>query len=126
MISRSSKIAIYGAVAAFAVVLVAGYLIAAEEEEKGEQVIKITAKKFEFSPKEITLKKGAPMVLELTSLDRLHGFNCPGLKIRTDIQPGKVAKLRVTPDKAGSFPFFCDIFCGSGHGEMIGTITVTE
>ena len=94
--------------------------------EETEQVIQITAKRFEYSPKEITVKKSVPVVLEFTSLDRLHGFNCPGLKLRTDIRPGKVNTLRFTPDKAGTFPFHCDNFCGSGHEGMRGTIIVTE
>ena len=93
---------------------------------QAEQVIKITAKRFEYNPKEITLKKGVPVTLEFTSLDRLHGFNCPGLKVRMDINPGKPNLLHVVPDKAGKFPFHCDIFCGSGHEGMAGTITVTE
>jgi cytochrome c oxidase subunit II len=108
--------------AAFILMSIGGCLIAAESD----QVIKITAKKFEYSPKEISLKKGVPVVLEFTSLDRLHGFNCPGLKIRSDITPGKVTTLRLVPDKAGTFPFHCDSFCGSGHEGMRGTITVTE
>jgi cytochrome c oxidase subunit 2 len=41
-----------------------------------------------------------------------------------DIVPGKVATLRVTADKAGSFVFLCDIFCGTGHEEMSGTLIV--
>ena len=76
-------------------------LIAAEKE----QVIQITAKRFEYSPKEITVKKGVPVVLEFTSLDRLHGFDCPGLEIRTDIRPGKVIQVRFVPHKVGTFPF---------------------
>jgi cytochrome c oxidase subunit 2 len=79
-----------------------------------------------YSPKDITVKKGIPVVLEFTSLDRLHGFNCPGLKIRTDIPPQKVTKLRFVPQQVGTFPFHCDNFCGSGHEGMTGTITVTE
>lgn len=90
------------------------------------QVIKITAKRFEYSPNEITVKKGVPVVLEFTSLDRLHGFNCPGLGIRTDIEPGKVNKVEFTPQKAGTFPFHCDNFCGDGHEKMAGKIIVTE
>jgi cytochrome c oxidase subunit 2 len=90
------------------------------------QVIKITAKRYEYNPDTITVKKGVPVVLEFTSLDRLHGFNCPGLGIRTDIAPGKVATLRFVPQKAGTFPFHCDNFCGSGHEGMTGTIIVTE
>jgi cytochrome c oxidase subunit 2 len=100
----------------------AGYIVANEKEK----VIQITAKKFEYSPKDIKVKKDVPVVLEFTSMDRLHGFNCPGLGIRSDIVPGKMTQLRFTPNKAGSFPFHCDNFCGIGHEGMTGTITVEE
>ncbi len=122
MKALKSRLLIYGVMATFIAVVIGGYLIAAENE----QVIQITAKRFEYSPKEITLKKGVPVVLEFTSLDRLHGFNCPGLKLRMDIPPGKINPLRFTPDRAGTFPFHCDNFCGSGHEGMRGTIIVTE
>ena len=94
--------------------------------DQAEQVIRITAKKFEYSPKEIRLKKGVPAVLEFTSLDRLHGFVCPDLGLRTDILPGKVSTVRVVPQKAGTYDFHCDIFCGEGHEDMTGTIIVEE
>ncbi len=122
MKSIKSRLLIYGVIAAFIFISIGGALIAAENE----QVIQITAKRFEYSPKEIILKKGVPVVLEFTSLDRLHGFICPGLGIRMDIRPGKVNRLRFVPDKVGTFPFHCDNFCGSGHEGMRGTITVTE
>ncbi len=92
----------------------------------GEQVIQIKAKRFEYMPNEITLKKGVPVVLELTSLDRLHGFNCPAFKIRGDIKPNQVTKISFTPDKVGTFEFHCDNFCGSGHEYMTGKFIVTE
>jgi cytochrome c oxidase subunit 2 len=122
MKSVRSRLLIYSVVTAFILISLGGYLLAAENE----QVIKITAKMFEYSPNTITVKKGVPVVLEFTSLDRLHGFDCPGLGIRTDIVPGKVNRLRFVPDKVGTFPFHCDNFCGSGHEGMIGTITVIE
>ena len=122
MKARKSRLLIYCVMATFMAVAIGGYLIAAENE----QVIQITAKRFEYSPKEITLKRSVPVVLEFTSLDRLHGFKCPDLKLRMDIAPGKANTLRFTPDKAGTFPFHCDNFCGSGHEGMKGTIIVTE
>ena len=122
MTSVKTRLLICAVMTAFILLSLGGYVLAAENE----QVIKITAKMFEYSPKDITVKKGVPVVLEFTSLDRLHGFNCPGLGIRTDIFPGKVNRLRFVPDKVGTFPFHCDNFCGSGHEGMIGTITVTE
>ena len=91
-----------------------------------EKVIKITAKKFEYSPSNIALKKGVPVTFELSSLDQLHGFNCPGLNIRSDISPEKTSTIHFTPEKTGTFDFHCDVFCGSGHEQMTGTITVTE
>jgi len=94
--------------------------------EQADQVIKITAKRFEYSPNEIKLKKGVPAVLEFTSLDRLHGFSCPDFGIRTDIVPGKVSTVRFVPDKAGTFAFHCDIFCGDGHEDMTGKFIVEE
>ncbi len=90
----------------------------------GEQVIKVSSHKFEFVPAAITLKKGVPVVFELTSTDVIMGFNVPDFKNRATIIPGVVTRIRIVPDKVGTFTFFCDIFCGAGHEEMSGLITV--
>jgi cytochrome c oxidase subunit II len=96
-------------------------------ENQAEQVIKITAKKFEYSPNEIRIKRGVPVILELTSLDRVHGFIVPGLGgIRATIEPGKVTHVRILAPKSGTYEFYCDIFCGNGHEEMTGKIVVEE
>ena len=89
-----------------------------------EQVIKILARRFTYTPNKLTLKKGVPVVLELTSADVLMGFNAPDFDVRADIIPGQTARVRLVPDKVGTFTFLCDIFCGSGHETMNGTITV--
>ena len=91
-----------------------------------DKVIKLTAKKFEYSPAEITVKKGEPVVIEVSSEDVKHGFNLPDFGIRTDIKAGSVNRISFTPDKAGRFAFACDVFCGVGHEEMSGTLIVTE
>jgi cytochrome c oxidase subunit 2 len=90
-----------------------------------ERVVKISAKKFTYTPDEVTLKLGEPVVLELTTEDVHMGFKCVDLGVRADILPGKVTRLSLTPQKAGSFPFFCDVFCGDDHELMSGTLTIT-
>ena len=92
--------------------------------QPSEQVIKVVARRFTYSPNVITLKKGVPVVLELTTADVLMGFDAPDFNARADIVPGQTTKLRLVPDKVGSFTFLCDIFCGSGHETMSGTINV--
>ncbi len=88
------------------------------------RVIPVTAKKFTYDPNEIHLKLGESVVLELTSLDVVMGFNCPDFKARSDVPPGRVTRVELKPDKAGTFPFFCDVFCGSGHEDMNGMFIV--
>ena len=90
------------------------------------KVIEITAKKFEFTPSQITLKKGEPVVLRLTSSDRVHGFMSKPLKIDTDIPSDTTKDVAVTPDTAGDFTVICDHYCGTGHGNMKMTVTVVE
>jgi cytochrome c oxidase subunit 2 len=91
-----------------------------------EREIHITAKKFEFTPDTITLKKGEPVVLVLSSQDRKHGFNLRAFGIRADVNPGGTAQIRFNPSKTGKFTFSCDVFCGEGHEDMTGTMVVTE
>jgi cytochrome c oxidase subunit 2 len=90
------------------------------------RVIKMTVKKFAYSLKEITVKKGTPVVIEITSLDRVHGFNLPDFDVRGDVVPGQVTRISFTPDKAGEFVYLCDVFCGEGHGDVNGKLIVTE
>jgi len=72
------------------------------------------------------VKKGVPVVLEFVSLDRKHGFTIPELKIRSDVKPGVKTTVRFTPENTGRFNFHCDVFCGSGHEGMAGTLVVVE
>ena len=91
-----------------------------------EQVVHMTAKKFEYTPNQITLKKGVPVVLEITALDRDHGFKVPELGVRADLKSGQVTRVRIVPDRTGTFEFRCDVFCGSGHEDMSGEIVVVD
>ncbi|MDX6528763.1 MAG: cytochrome c oxidase subunit [Blastocatellia bacterium] len=89
-----------------------------------ERVIHITAKNFRFNPDSITLKKGEPVVFEISSGDRKHGFSLRAFGLRSDVLPGQVSRIRFTPNKTGKFTFSCDLFCGDGHEEMTGTVIV--
>ena len=86
--------------------------------------ISIQASKFEFSPETVKVKVGQPVTFVLTSIDRIHGFKMPDFGLRTDIVPDQETRVTITPEKAGTFAFFCDIFCGDGHEDMAGTLIV--
>lgn len=88
------------------------------------RVVKVSARRFTFTPAQIALKAGEPVTLEIVTEDVFMGFNVPDLKLRADIVPGRTARLALPPLEAGSYPFLCDVFCGEGHESMGGTIVV--
>ena len=115
----------WACVAAFVGLAIAFYALA-QPATPEEPVVRIVAKRFNYIPGAVTIKKGVPVVFELTSEDVLMGFTVPDLDLRAEIVPGKATRVRVVPQKTGTFVFLCDIFCGVGHEEMNGKVTVVE
>ena len=115
-------------IAATIAVLAAGSLVTyvAAQAAPRAKVIKVVAKRFDYGPSHLTLKKGVPVVLELTTRDVFMGFNLPDFNVRADIVPEKVTRVTFVPDKTGTFTFLCDVFCGTGHEQMQGTLTVVD
>src|ERR1700675_2669795 len=68
-----------------------------------EQVIKILARRFTYTPNKLSLKKGVPVVLELTTADVLMGFSVPDFDVRADIVPGQDTGARLVPEKTATF-----------------------
>jgi len=89
--------------------------------------IEISAKKFSYSPNEITLKKDEPVVLVFHSEDGTHGFKLSEMNIKSDeIKKGKDSEVSFTPTQVGHFVGKCAHFCGKGHGSMTLQIDVVE
>jgi cytochrome c oxidase subunit 2 len=88
------------------------------------QVIEVSAKRFEFVPSRITIRKGETVTLRLRSQDVTHGFFMKPLGIDATIEPGKSVDVTLTPKVPGNFTVICDRFCGAGHGNMHMEIVV--
>jgi cytochrome c oxidase subunit 2 len=104
----------------------AAIVVAAKGMGEGEQHVTMLAMKFDYLPETITVKRGKPVVLEVSALDRVHGFDVPSLGLSAVIPPGAPTILRFLPKKAGVFNLHCDNFCGDGHEGMTGQIIVTD
>jgi cytochrome c oxidase subunit 2 len=88
--------------------------------------IQMTAKKYEFSPNPIRVKKGERVRLIITATDRDHGIKIEAFNVEQKLKKGVPTTVEFTADKAGSFPFKCAVHCGFGHGGMKGTLIVEE
>src|ERR1700743_2571637 len=78
--------------------------------------IDIVAKRFDFTPSEITLKKGQPVILTLTSKDVQHGLKLDAFNKVVTAKKGETSQVEFTPNEAGTFIAQCASFCGAGHG----------
>ena len=67
--NASRRSMVFGVVAATFGIGTAGVFVAAESAQPKEKVIKITAKRFDYTPGNITVKKGVPVVFELKTFD---------------------------------------------------------
>ena len=88
--------------------------------------IEVTARRFEFDPGSITLKRGEPVVLVLKSMDVPHGLRFRELGVEVKAPKGGSGQIQFTPDKVGDFVGHCYVFCGAGHGTMTLTLHVVS
>ncbi len=107
------------------------------------QVIEVSAKKYEFTPSEIHVKKGAKIQLKVHSEDETHGAKLdafpegtkdkskPGLLFDPPNENGKVTKgvdqvIDFVAQEPGTYAFKCAKVCGLGHDRMKGKVIVDE
>jgi cytochrome c oxidase subunit 2 len=88
------------------------------------RIVSIIARKFTYEPDQVTLKLNEPVIFQLTTQDVVMGFSVPDFATRATIIPGQMTEVPMTPTKIGEFTFLCDVFCGSGHENMEGTLRV--
>jgi cytochrome c oxidase subunit II len=88
--------------------------------------IPVTAKKYEFTPSSIHVKKGEHVRLLITAVDHDHGFKLPAFDIQQELKKGDTTTIEFTADKAGTFRFACSHVCGFGHRGMKAELVVEE
>jgi cytochrome c oxidase subunit 2 len=85
----------------------------------------VVAKRFSYQPSEITVKKGEPVLLVVTSQDVGHGLRIRELNVDLKTpKSGGTAQVQFTPNLTGDFVGHCSVFCGAGHGSMALTLHV--
>jgi cytochrome c oxidase subunit II len=88
--------------------------------------IHIKARRFEFEPNKITLKKGQRAKLLLTSEDIDHGFAIEEFGINVRVPARKTTLVEFTPDRTGRVTIQCTVYCGEDHDNMTGELLVEE
>ncbi len=89
------------------------------------RVIEITARRFAFEPAQIDATVGERLQLVVRSEDGVHGFEIKKLKIKKEVpRGGEPVTIDFTATTEGTFPILCSEYCGKGHNDMTGMLTV--
>ena len=72
----------------------------------------------------IHLEVDQPVEALLRSKDVLHNFYVPQFRVKMDLVPGLVSYIWFTPTVVGSYEIICSEYCGVGHYNMRGRVTV--
>lgn len=77
-------------------------------------------------PDALRVSYGRPLRLMIRNIDTVsHRFAIPDFRVAVrEIKAGEVEVVEFTPDKRGSFPFLCTVWCSPRHQQMRGTLVV--
>lgn len=74
----------------------------------------------------LVLPAGREVDLQLRSLDVIHGFFIPGMRLKENTVPGMVLHIHFTPLTLGTYPILCSQVCGLGHARMQARLMVVS
>lgn len=89
------------------------------------KAIDVTASQFQFDPATISVTEGDTVRLRLHSADRSHALAIKAFRVKALIpKGGETVTVEFVADQAGTFPFTCSEYCGTGHSGMKGRLVV--
>lgn len=92
------------------------------------EIVARAPEKGNFTPRNLTVPFGRKIKLRVRNTDTVvHGFAIPDLDIDAgSIKAGQVAIVEFTPEKPGTYQFYCTEWCSEHHLQMRGTIEVVK
>jgi len=94
-------------------------------EETGEtKEFNIIASNWNFLPNIMEVNLGDNVVLHVKSVEGNHGIALFDFNVNEHLTQGETIDIEFLANKQGTFNFFCNVPCGSGHGGMGGQLIV--
>jgi cytochrome c oxidase subunit II len=64
--------------------------------------------------------------LTMISQDVIHAFYIPAFRQQYMVVPGRYTQMWFRPTRKGNYHLFCNMYCGTQHSEMGGTVVVMD
>jgi cytochrome c oxidase subunit 2 len=77
-----------------------------------------------FDVNDLHVPTDRPIVLRIQSMDVLHSFFLPNVRLKQDVVPGMEQHVWFEATQTGQFDIVCAELCGWGHYKMKGRLTI--
>jgi cytochrome c oxidase subunit 2 len=79
-----------------------------------------------FTVNDLWLPVDEKATIAIKSMDVLHSFFIPNVRVKHDVVPGMKQYVWFTPVKTGTYDIVCAELCGWGHYKMKGRMTIAS
>ncbi len=94
------------------------------------EILARSPEKGNFSPRLLKLEvaPGEEVKLRIRNVDCvMHGFAIPDLEVDAgEIKAGHSVTVAFTPEEAGTYEFYCTVWCSEHHLQMRGTLEIVR
>src|SRR5262245_34818288 len=89
-----------------------------------ERPFSVTARRYAFAPARIEVFEGDLVKIELRTDDIAHSLTIDDYRIAKRVGPGGPVTFEFRAERAGTFPFYCDLQIEAGCRKMRGELVV--
>ncbi len=107
-------------------VLMFALLVAASTQDQGPTAkpFHVTAHRYTFAPARLEVNQDDLVKIELGTEDIAHSFTVDEYRIAKRVGPGQPVTFEFRADRAGTFPYYCNLKIDDGCRQMRGVLVV--
>jgi heme/copper-type cytochrome/quinol oxidase subunit 2 len=99
-------------------------VVAAQDQGPTTRTFAVTAHRYAFSPSTIEVNQDDLVRLTLDADDIAHSLTIDDYRIAKRVNPGQPVTFEFRADRAGTFPYYCNLQVEDGCRQMRGVLVV--
>ena len=106
------------------VLTVAAAALTAQDQGPTAKPFIVSAHRYTFDPPRIEVNQDDLVKIELRTRDIAHSLTIDEYRIAKRVAPGQPVTFEFRADRAGSFPYYCNLQVDDGCRQMRGVLVV--
>jgi heme/copper-type cytochrome/quinol oxidase subunit 2 len=98
--------------------------VAGQDQGPTAKPFTVSARRFAFDPPRIEVNQDDLVTIDLRTTDIAHSLTIDAYRISKRVSPGRPVTFEFRADRAGTFPFYCNLQIEDGCRQMRGELVV--